>query len=204
MWGELRWVNCRSLSWGRIQRWHLLPSSGPKEVKLIPPPPPLPRAGKKQGGGRCIGQASGREHQVSWWRSTLIAGGGLTWEGYLHSSHQLRPRPPATRTVPPTPYRFPWQQQLRLLIPHVLEEIIPVSRFSSGQSPRPVSPSTVMDSEMGAVRDADSCASNLVRVSQEKPGRNGHLSGFQFLTNTNQAAKHILIIDFWGHMFLLL
>lgn len=47
------------------------------------------------------------------------------------------------------------------------EEIIPVSRFSSGQSPRPVSPSTVMDSEMGAVRDADS-ASDLVRVSLKR------------------------------------
>ena len=137
---------------------------------------------------------SGREHQGSWEQSTLIAGGGLTWEGYLPTNSDPIHQPHTM--VPPTPHQFPWQRQLRLLTPHVLEEIIPLSRFRSGQSPRPASPGTVMDSEMGAVRDADSCTSDLMRVSQEKPGSNGHLSGFQFLTNMNQAAKHILIIDF--------
>ena len=74
-----------------MQRWRLLPSSGPREVELIPP-----GAGKNRGGGSCIGQALGRERLLSWQQPALISGGGLTWEGCLHSSHQLWPHPPTT------------------------------------------------------------------------------------------------------------
>lgn len=91
MWGELRWVNRRSLGWGRIQRWRLLPSSGPREVNWFPHPSP----GREKAGRRELHRAGVRERAPRELGTVHTHRGWRTDLGRL-STHQLRPHPSAT------------------------------------------------------------------------------------------------------------